>query len=112
MIVSNTDKLLRAFIDASGYEIEEFKCNDFFKHIPYMNQRISDLEKAYPDCKIICGENNKGFDLYKNSIDYKVTKKEQGKQEVIKRMMTMMKENDISFEDIDHAYNWGSDDNT
>lgn len=83
--MNNTDKLLRAFIEAQGYEID-----------------------------LIMGTEEVDGGLIKSriTIDYKVTKKEQSKQEVIKRIMVMMEESDISFEDIDQAYNWGPDDNT
>ncbi len=49
--MNNTDKLLRAFIEASGYEIEEVKAKE--------------------TSSIMCGGNT-----YSN-IDYKVTKKKQ-----------------------------------
>lgn len=87
----NNDKLLRAFIEASGYEVEEVISEEQVWVGVYSGEEMTIPQKT---------------------IDYKVTKKVQSKQEVIKRMMVMMEESDISFEDIDQAYNWGPDDNT
>jgi len=64
--MNNTDKLLRAFIEASGYEVEEVK------------GRLTDSEKnkvkmdaAYLGMKSPCDE----FLSMPTGIDYKVTKK-------------------------------------
>ena len=86
--MSNTDKLLRAFIEASGYEVEEVSSSP-----ASFGERYS-LIQCTPE-------------IVNAWTDYEVTKKKTNKEDIVKRIIATMEENDISFMDIDQAYNWG-----
>lgn len=64
--MTNEIKLLRAFIEASGYDIEE----EFILHIACKCRPNSAVLGGDRDCDICCGTGQDGGDF-----DYKVTKK-------------------------------------
>lgn len=85
------DKLLRAFIEASGYEIEETKdIKSFYKADDLMSN-------GEPIKGAIC-------EVISTIIDYKVTKKVASKKEVIEWIIVLMENNDISLLDINKTY--------
>jgi hypothetical protein len=89
---NNTDKLLRAFIEASGYEVEEIKSTSNFYGTGYVNKDGSLKEGAIPAGKV-------------ESIDYKVTKKMASKL-TPEDITSIMDDNDIDIDDIKLALSW------
>ena len=71
----SNDKLLRSFIEASGFDIEEVESQEVFLHWDFMGQQLVDVKKLYPDCGVVINSDT-GVDIYHKVIDYKVTKKE------------------------------------
>lgn len=61
--MNNTDKLLRAFIDASGYEIEEVTTTQKMFRMENINGDGVPKANKLPECTI-------------NNIDYKITKRD------------------------------------
>lgn len=77
--MNSTDKLLRAFIEASGYEIEEVEEVELWRTIPFMGQTERDMlhHKEFCGCVIsrVKTDTENHWELHRKIIDYKVTKK-------------------------------------
>ena len=85
--MTNEMRLLRAFIEASGFEVEE----EFILHIACKCRPNSAVMGGDRDCDICCGTGHNGTDF-----DYKVTKKkiQMGGRESSKTPLILRKHND------------------
>ncbi len=77
--MNNTDKLLRAFIEAQGFEIEEVESIELSHTIPFMGQTEYDMLHSptfagYIISRVQTKDDNH-WELHHKVIDYKVTKK-------------------------------------
>ena len=118
--MNNTDKLLRAFIEASGYEIKRTVTHN---KTPITKQsgeaRIHQIRGFGGSDGLAhdgSGSYKRGDDecyylVGSTDIDYKVTKKPVDIDDDIKQILSIMEGNNISLDDVDQAYNWGLDEN-
>lgn len=72
--MNSTEKLLRALIDALGFEVEEVKSHESLVNLTHEEANLHYWTNNYPDCKVVVDDDG-GIDIFSVTVDYKLTKK-------------------------------------
>ena len=100
--MNNTDKLLRALVDALDCEMEEVESLELSHTIPFLGQTSRDMLHCpeFAGCIIsrVQTDTDNHWELHRKVVDYKVTKKEDTAKKLLSELLSS----------VENSCNWPS----